>query len=147
MLLRCSQNVWRSYKRQLTCFSAIASSGCYNQQVCVCVRACVCVWVFSAFKCLIGTKHAAWAFKVIITPVMQCYYMNEPCIYSHISSYSIKVIHSHLSLYCNNYTLTIVHGFRPESLTLAKNIISLERASQGEQNGANFSFLAPSIWE
>ena len=43
----------------------------------------------------------------------------------------------------------IVHGFRPENenFDLDKKMISLERASQEEQNGANFSSIAPSIEE
>ena len=40
----------------------------------------------------------------------------------------------------------IVHGFQPENLTLAKRI-PYERASQEEQNGANFSSVAPSTVE
>ena len=41
--------------------------------------------------------------------------------------------------------LIIVHGFRPksENLDFGKKIISSERASQEEQNGANFSLIAP----
>ena len=44
---------------------------------------------------------------------------------------------------------TIVHGFRPENenFEFGKKMISSERASQEEQNGANFSFLAPSSAE
>ena len=41
---------------------------------------------------------------------------------------------------------TIVHGFRPENenFDIGKKMISLERASQEEQNDTNFSFIAPS---
>ena len=40
----------------------------------------------------------------------------------------------------------IVHGFRPET-GFRQNIISSERASKGEKNGANFSSIAPSSEE
>ena len=45
--------------------------------------------------------------------------------------------------------LIIVHGFWPESenFDFGKKRISSERASQEEQNGANFSFIAPSSEE
>ena len=41
---------------------------------------------------------------------------------------------------------TIVHGLGPENenFDFGKKMISSERASQEEQNGANFSFIAPS---
>ena len=44
---------------------------------------------------------------------------------------------------------TIVHGFRPENekFDFGKKTISSERASQEEQNGANFSSVAPSSEE
>ena len=44
---------------------------------------------------------------------------------------------------------TIVHGFRPENenFDFGKQMISSQRASQEEQNGANFSFIAPSSEE
>ena len=43
----------------------------------------------------------------------------------------------------------IVHGFRPENenFDFGKKRISSERASQEEQNGTNFSFIAPSSEE
>ena len=49
---------------------------------------------------------------------------------------------------CQN-ALTIVHGFRPESenFEFGKKRIPSERASQEDKNGANFSFIAPSILE
>ena len=44
---------------------------------------------------------------------------------------------------------TIVHGFWPENenFDLGKKMISLEWASQEEQNDPNFSFIAPSSEE
>ena len=44
---------------------------------------------------------------------------------------------------------TIVYGFWPENenFDFSKKMISLERAFQKEQNGANFSFIAPSSEE
>ena len=44
---------------------------------------------------------------------------------------------------------TIVHGFWPETekFDIGQKRIPSERASQEEQNGANFSFIAPSILE
>ena len=49
----------------------------------------------------------------------------------------------------NQTIRTIVHGFRPksENFDFGKKTISSERASQKEQNGANFSFVAPSSEE
>ena len=38
-------------------------------------------------------------------------------------------------------------NFYTKILTSAKKMISSERASQGEQNGANFSFITPSSEE
>ena len=45
--------------------------------------------------------------------------------------------------------LTIVHGFWPKSekFDSGKKSISLERASQEQQNDANFSSIAPSSEE
>ena len=59
-------------------------------------------------------------------------------------------VHDTLRMYVNvvkmssirSKRLTIVHGFRPEADFGQKN-----RASLVEQNGANFSFIAPSIQE
>ena len=40
----------------------------------------------------------------------------------------------------------IVHGFRPktENFDFGKKMVAYERATQEQQNGANFSFTAPS---
>ena len=45
--------------------------------------------------------------------------------------------------------LIIVHGLWPKSANFdfGKKTIPYERASQEEQNGANFSFIAPSTLE
>ena len=46
-------------------------------------------------------------------------------------------------------TLTIVHGFWPESeiFDFGRNITPYKSTSQGEQNGANFSSIASSSEE
>ena len=44
---------------------------------------------------------------------------------------------------------TPYYSQKPENLTLEKNgtIVNVKSTSQGEQNGANFSFIAPSSEE
>ena len=49
-------------------------------------------------------------------------------------------------VYMYNYSLWYNHGFRPEAENLDfGKTLSSERAPQEEQNGANFSFIAPSM--
>ena len=53
------------------------------------------------------------------------------------------------SLLAKHLTIIIVHGFRPKTdgADFGKQGYHRERASQEEQNGAKFSFIAPSSEE